>query len=106
MATEPHLIEFIKSCWPATRRTPDPGLVREGPAGGHHYYGLDEYTPQGVHDTIVLMRDNDTVSFDRNWHRLRRRQGRRAWDGGKEGSLRRRGHHETVHVKDSHCGNF
>ncbi|SFN22014.1 hypothetical protein SAMN05216207_1010128 [Pseudonocardia ammonioxydans] len=72
------------------------------------YYGLDEYTPEDVHDAIVLMQDNDTVSFDRNYDTgFDGGKGGWNWDGGKEGGHDGGHHHaaashEKVHVTDNY----
>ncbi|MBP2364958.1 hypothetical protein [Pseudonocardia parietis] len=109
MATESiSLIDFLKKLLAGDSESIQlRDWFQENPQAVLHHYGLDEYTPDDVHDAIVLMQDNDTVSFDRNYDTgFDGGKGGWDWDGGKDGG-KEGGHHEAathekVHVEDNY----
>jgi hypothetical protein len=64
MAENPTLLEFLRELAGNT------GLrewFAHDPQGALHQHGLDDLSPADVHDALVLVQDNQTVDFSRDY---------------------------------------
>ena len=90
MSIHTTLIEFIKQLLGTGSESIQlRDYFREDPQGALNEYGLGHLSPEDVHDAMVLVQDNDTVSFDRNYDTGfdgdRTGGGSWGWDGGRHG---------------------
>ena len=128
MSLQTTLIEFIKQLLGTGSESIQlRDYFAKDPQGALNEYGLGHLTPEDVHDAMVLVQDNDTVSFDRHydtgahfgstsnwlgtaaappaseWHQPGRdggHDGHRGWDGGGK-------HHDPAeHVREHVTNNY